>query len=51
MTVLLQRLNIETNFEDVKSIYCKQNTEVTGRTYDQCLEQLEGKPRANSSQG
>ena len=32
MTVLLQRLKIETNFEDVKSIYCKQNIEVTGYT-------------------
>ena len=41
MAVLLQRLKIETYFEDVKSIYCEQNTEVTGCTY-QCLEQLEG---------
>ena len=36
----ISETKIETNFEDVKSICCKQNTEVTGCRY-QCLEQLE----------
>ena len=44
MTVLSQRLKIETNFEDAfESIYCKQNTEIKRCTY-QCPEQLEATP-------